>query len=148
MSIKKDAHALVDQLADDAQWDDLVKTLYKNKKITLGMSNAERVKPELSDSDINAILGRLASASSQPSDMRDTRNYQPGNAATLGMVAGVIAVLFAFVFPPISWVAGPVAFVAGIVGLKNKEEKAWVPILLALVSIVPMLVMLMNSSAT
>ena len=144
MSIKEDAHAIVDQLPNDAHWDDLVKSLYKNKKITLGMSDLEVAQPELTDSDINSILGRMESSSSEPTDMRNTRTYQPGNASTLGMVAGVVAILFSFVFPPIAWVAAPVAFISGFIGLKNKEEKAWVPILLALISIVPLVVLLMG----
>lgn len=36
MSIKKVAKEIVDSLPDDATWDDLVKSLIKNKKITLG----------------------------------------------------------------------------------------------------------------
>lgn len=145
MSVKAKAKELIDQLDDDASWDDVVKTLYKNKKITLGMTDMEIVKDELSESDINGIIGRLKSASSQPDDMRNTKSYEPGNAVTLGMVAGVIAILFAFVFPPIAWIAAPVALVAGIVGLKNKEEKAWVPILLSIVSIAPMLPIIIHS---
>ncbi|BCN93371.1 hypothetical protein THMIRHAM_11560 [Thiomicrorhabdus immobilis] len=139
MSIKEDAHAIIDQLNDDANWNDLVKALYLNKKITLGMTDLEVVQDTLSESDVNGIIGRLQSASTQPDDMRNTRTYKPGDAATLGMVAGVVAILFSFVFPPIAWVAAPIAIVAGAIGLKNKEDKAWVPILLALISIVPMI---------
>ncbi len=146
MSIKEDAHAIVDQLPNDAHWDELVKSLYKNKKITLGMTDLEVAQPELTDSDINSILGRMESSSSEPTDMRNTRTYEPGNASTLGMVAGVVAILFSFVFPPIAWVAAPVALVAGIIGVKNKEEKAWVPILLALISIVPLVVLFTSGS--
>ncbi|WP_019556261.1 hypothetical protein [Thiomicrorhabdus arctica] len=147
MSIKEDAHALVDQLPNDADWDDLVKLLYKKKRITLGMTALEVAQPELTDSDINSILGRIESSSSEPTDMRNTRTYQPGNASTLGMVAGVIAILFSFVFPPIAWIAAPVAFISGVIGLKNKEEKAWVPILLSLVSAIPMMTILLIGDA-
>lgn len=146
MSIKEDAHAMVDQLPDDANWDDLVKSLYKSKKITLGMTDLEVAQPELTDSDISSILGRIESSSSEPTDMRNTRTYQPGNASTLGMVAGVIAILFSFVFPPIAWVAAPVALISGGIGLKNKEEKAWVPILLSLISVVPLVVLFVDGS--
>jgi len=144
MSIKEDAHTIVDQLSDDANWDDLVKALYKNKKITLGMTDLEVVQSELTESDINGIIGRLQSASTQPDDMRNTKTYQPGDSATLGMVAGVVAILFSFVFPPIAWVAAPIAVIAGVIGLKKHEDKAWVPILLALVSIVPMVMILLG----
>ncbi len=146
MSIKEDVHAMVDQLPNDAHWDDLVKSLYKNKKITLGMTDLEVTQPELTDSDINSILGRIESSSSEPTDMRNTRTYKPGNASTLGMVAGVIAILFSFVFLPIAWIAAPVALVSGVIGLKNKEEKAWVPILLSLVSVIPMVVLFIGDS--
>lgn len=146
MSIKEDAHAIIDQLPNDAHWDDLVKSLYKNKKITLGMTDLEAAQPELSDSDISSILGRIESSSSEPTDMRNTRTYQPGNASTLGMVAGVIAILFSFVFLPIAWIAAPVALISGLIGLKNKEEKAWVPILLALISVIPMVILFVGDS--
>ena len=147
MSIKEDAHAIIDQLPNDAHWDDLVKVLYKNKKISLGMTDLEVAQPELSDSDISAVIGRIQSSSSEPTDMRNTRTYKPGNASTLGMVAGVVAILFSFVFPPIAWAAAPIAIIAGFVGLNNKEEKAWVPILLALISIIPLVVLLMGPGA-
>jgi len=147
MSIKQDAHAIIDQLDDNANWNDLVKALYMNKKITLGMTDIEVVQDSLSDSDINGIIGRLQSASTQPDDMRNTKTYQPGDSATLGMVAGVIAIVFSFIFPPIAWIAAPVAIAAGVIGVKNKEDKAWVPILLALVSIIPMLVLLGGSGS-
>ncbi|WP_321323335.1 hypothetical protein [Thiomicrorhabdus sp.] len=144
MSIKEDAHEIVDQLPEDANWDDLVKALYRNKKITLGMTDLEVIQKDLTESDINGIMGRLESASTQPDDMRNTKSYQPGDSATLGMVAGVVAIVFSFVFPPIAWVAAPVAIIAGFMGLRNKEDKAWVPILLALIAIIPMILIVLG----
>jgi len=144
MSIKEQAHQIIDELDDDASWDDLVKALYKNKKITLGMTDIEVVQSELSESDINGIMGRLQSASTQPDDMRNTKSYQPGDSATLGMVSGVVAILFALVFPPITWIAAPIAVIAGLIGLRNKEDKAWVPILLAIIAIIPMITVLLG----
>ncbi|WP_319379654.1 hypothetical protein [Thiomicrorhabdus sp.] len=146
MSIKETAHEIVDGLADDATWNDLVRALYKEKKITLGMTDLEVVKSELSDAEISTIVARIQSSSSQPDDMRNTRNYKPGNAATVGMVAGVIAVLFALVFPPISWVAVPVAIVAGFIGMQRKEEKSWVPVLLGLVAIIPFIELILETA--
>ena len=93
----------------------------------------------LPESEVNAIMGRVISASNLPDDMRNTRKYNPGNYVTLGMASGVVAVLFAMVFPPLSWLAAIIAGIAGVVGVVHKEEKAWVPILLALVSLIPML---------
>ncbi|MGC9386965.1 MAG: hypothetical protein ACP5D0_08465 [Hydrogenovibrio sp.] len=142
MSIKQEAHEIIDALPDNAEWNDLVKSLYRQQKITLGMTDLELTRKNLSEADISTIMGRLDSASSRPDDMRDTRTYNPGNAATMGMVAGIIAVFFAFVFPPITWIAAPIAIVAGVIGVKNNQPKAWVPILMAIVSIVPMLVVL------
>lgn len=139
MTIKAEAQAIIDQLDDNASWDDLVRELYKQKKITLGLTDIELVQDQLNDSDVNAILARLESSSSQPSDMRNTKSYNPGNAVTLGMAAGVIAILFSFVFPPIAWAAAVVALVAGSFGISQKEEKAWIPVLLAGVSLVPIL---------
>lgn len=136
MSIKNEAQSIIENLDDSATWDDLVKELVRQKKITLGMREDELSK-DLTDADVNAILGRIQSSSSQPDDMRNTRSYTPGNATTLGMVSGIIAILFAFVFPPISWVGAAIALAAGFFGLSKKEEKAWIPILMAVISIVP-----------
>lgn len=139
MSIKQDALAIVENLPDDATWDDLVKELYRNKKITLGMTDLEVVQEELSEAELSAIISRLHSSSSRPDDMRNTRTYNPGDATTLAMVAGVIAIFTAFVFPPISWFSAAVAVIAGGIGIKKQEEKAWVPILMAAVSIIPLI---------
>ncbi len=142
MSIKEEACAIVDQLDDDATWEDLIKELYRQKKITVGLTEEEFKKPQLDESDLNAIVGRIASAKAIPDDMRNTKEYKPGNATTFGMVGGVIAVLFSFVFPPVAWMGGAAAVIGGLVGLKNHEEKAWIPILLAVVSLIPLFVIL------
>lgn len=142
MSIKKEAHAIIDQLPDDADWHDLIKALYFEKKLTIGMTDIEVSKEVLTDAEINGIIGRLHSACNQPDDCRNTKTYRPGDPTTLGMVAGVLAIMFVFVFPPITWIAAPVAFIAGIIGVKNKEDKAWVAILLSLVPVIPMIAQL------
>ncbi|WP_028485472.1 hypothetical protein [Hydrogenovibrio halophilus] len=142
MSVKEEAQRILAELPDNADWNDLVKALYLNKKITLGMTDLELSKSTLTDDDVAAIMARLHSARAVPDDMRNTRDYRPGNAVTTGMVAGIIAIFFAFVFPPISWIAAPVAVVAGAIGLKNRQRKAWVPILMAVVSMGPMLMVL------
>ncbi|QKI89153.1 hypothetical protein [Thiomicrorhabdus xiamenensis] len=144
MSIKEDALSIVNALPDEATWEDLVKELYRQKKITLGMSDTEIVQDELTEADLNAIIARLKSASSLPDDMRNTKTYKPGNATTLGMVAGVTAIVFSLVFPPIAWIGAGVAFIAGIFGSMRKEEKSWIPILLALVSMIPLVSILMQ----
>ncbi|WP_130537364.1 hypothetical protein [Thiomicrorhabdus indica] len=139
MTIKAETQAILDQLGDNATWDDFIRELYKQKKITLGLTDIELVQDQLDDSDVSTILARLESSSSQPSDMRNTKSYNPGNAVTLGMISGVIAILFGFVFPPIAWAAAVVALVAGGYGISQKEEKAWIPLLLAGVSLLPIL---------
>jgi acyl-CoA reductase-like NAD-dependent aldehyde dehydrogenase len=137
MSIKDEARAIIDQLPDDATWDDLIKELYRQHKIDIGLTEEEREKEILDETDLNAITGRLESAKAIPDDMRNTKEYKPGNATTLGMVGGVVAVLFAFVFPPISWMGAVAALIGGTIGLKKHEPRAWVPILLALVALIP-----------
>lgn len=144
MSIKADAQSIIKDLPEDASWDDLVKELYRQKKITHGMTDLEVVQSELSEADVNAIMARLKSSSSKPDDMRNTKNYTPGNAVTLGMISGIAAILFSLVFPPIAWVAAFVAFGSGLFGIYRKEEKSWVPILLAIVSLFPLINLLMN----
>lgn len=140
MSIKQQVLEIIEQLPEDASWDDLVKELYRNKKITLGMTDLEIVQENLSEEELSSIISRLHSSSSRPDDMRDTKKYNPGDAATLGMVAGVIAIFTAFVFPPISWFSAAVAVIAGAIGLKKKEEQSWIPILMAAVSIIPLFI--------
>jgi hypothetical protein len=139
VSVKEEAQRILAELPDNADWNDLVKALYLNKKITLGMTDLELSKTPLTEDDVAAIMGRLQSARRVPDDMRNTRDYQPGNAVTTGMVAGIIAIFFAFVFPPITWIAAPIAVAAGAIGLKKHQEKAWVPILMAIISIAPMI---------
>lgn len=144
MSIKEQAHEIVEKLDDNASWDDLVRALYLENKLTLGMTDLELVKKELQESDVDQILSRIKTSSTISEEMRNTRVYAPGNATTLGMIAGVVAIVFAIVFPPIAWVAGCVATVSGILGLKNKESKAWVPILLTIVSFAPLVSVINN----
>ena len=140
MSMKEEVTEILKNLPDDATWDDFIKELYRWKKITHGMNEEElAMEAPLPESELNAILGRIDSASSLPDDMRNTRKYNPGNYVTLGMVAGAIAVMFAMVLPPLSWLAAIAAVVSGGIGILHKEEKAWVPITLAVVSLIPMI---------
>ncbi len=138
MSIKDSANTIVNNLPDDASWNDLVKALIKEKKITLGMTDIEIAQDELSEADISTIIARLQGSQAMPDDMRNTKVYHPSDAVTLGMVAGVVAIFFSLVFPPIAWASALVALVAGIYGLSKSQPKAWVPILMSAVSIVPM----------
>ena len=56
MSIKEQAHEIVEKLDDNASWDDLVRALYLENKLTLGMTDLELVKKELQESDVDQIL--------------------------------------------------------------------------------------------
>lgn len=136
MTIKADAQQIINDLPDDATWDDLVKELIRQRKITTGLKDHEiHSNDELTDADLNAIMARLHSSHSRSDDMRNTKTYKPGNATTLGMVAGIIAIVFAFVIPPISWLGAAIAVIAGGFGISRKEEKAWIPLLLAFVAV-------------
>jgi len=136
MTIKADATEVIQGLPEEASWDDLVKELIRQRKITVGLRDHEiHSTDDFSEAELNAIMARLHSSHSMPDDMRNTKTYNPGNATTLGMIAGVVAVVFAFVIPPISWLGAAIAMVAGGVGISRKEEKAWIPMLLAFVSV-------------
>jgi hypothetical protein len=136
MTIKADAIEVIQGMSEEASWDDVVKELIRQRKITVGLRDHEiHSTDEFSEAELNAIMARLHSSHSMPDDMRNTKTYNPGNATTLGMIAGVVAVVFAFVIPPISWLGAAIAMVAGGVGISRKEEKAWIPVLMAFVSV-------------
>ncbi|WP_232503998.1 hypothetical protein [Thiomicrospira microaerophila] len=136
MTIKADALEIIENLPEGATWDDIVKELIRQRKITVGLRDHEiHSNEDFSEAELNAIMARLHSSHSMPDDRRNTKSYKPGNATTLGMIAGVIAVVFAFVIPPISWLGAAIAVIAGGFGISRKEEKAWIPLLLAFVSV-------------
>jgi|GEM_PF-2215032 len=130
MSIKQEAHEIVDQLSDTANWDDLVKSLYKNKKITLGMKDIEVVQDSLSDSDINAVISRLQSASSIPDDMRNTKAYNPSNSVTASwaMVALAPLLFISILLAPVAYILAIGGIVFGVKAMVEKVPKAWFPV--------------------
>lgn len=138
MSIKKEAHDIVDGLADNAGWDDLVRALYKNKKITLGMTDIEVVQDELSDSDINGIMSRLQSSSSTPDDMRNTKTYNPNNSVTASWVMVALAPLLfiSILLAPIAYILAAGGIFFGMKAMSEKVEKAWMPIGVAIVELI------------
>lgn len=136
--IKREMLQLIDRLPEDASWDDLMYQLYAEGKVTRGLSEDERGQPMTEDA-FNHLFTRAESAHSLPEDMRNTLIYHPGNTTTIAMVAGVIAAAFAFVFPPIAWLAAPVALIAGFMGVLAGQQRAWVAMLLALVTFLPFL---------
>lgn len=142
--MKTELAELLNQLPDDASWDDLMYALYASGKTSLGLSVNERDEP-MTREKFDQLFQRAESAHDLPDDMRNTLIYHPGNMTTVGIVAGVIAAAFAFVFPPIAWLAAPVAFIAGLLGVVAGQPRAWVAMLLAAVTFIPFLPMLSTS---
>ena len=130
MSIKQEAHEIVDQLAENADWDDLVKSLYKNKKITLGMTDIEVVQGSLSDSDINTVISRLHSSSSTPDDMRNTKKYNPSNSVTASWALVALAPLLfiSILLAPMAYVLAIGGIIFGLKAMSEKVPKAWMPL--------------------
>ncbi len=135
-TIKNELVQLVEQLPEDATWDDVMYQLYAQGKVNLGLAENERVGV-ISREDFDNLFIRAESAHDMPEDMRNTLIYHPGNTTTVAMIAGVIAAAFAFVFPPIAWMAAPVAFIAGFMGVLGGQKRAWVAMMLALVTLIP-----------
>ena len=130
MSVKPEAHEIVDQLADDADWNDLVRALYKNKKITLGVSATEMAQEGLSDSDINSIVARIESSRSTPDDMRNTKTYAPNNSATASWVMVALAPLLfiSILLAPMAYVLALGGILFGIKAMTEKAQKAWMSV--------------------
>ncbi|MDG6778050.1 hypothetical protein QCB44_04950 [Thiomicrorhabdus sp. zzn3] len=138
MSIKEEAHQLVDQLPDDAVWDDLVKSLYKNKKITTGMTDIEVVQDELSDADVNTIFARLQSSSSTPDDMRNTKTYNPNNSVTASWVLVALAPLLfiSILLAPVAYVLAIGGIALGLKAMSQHVEKAWYPVVVGVIELI------------
>jgi hypothetical protein len=142
-NIKNELIELAERLPVDANWNDVVFQLYSEGKVNLGLAADERdefMSRELFDN----LFIRAESAHDMPDDMRNTLIYHPGNTTTVAMVAGVIAAGFAFVFPPIAWLAAPVAFIAGFMGVLAGQPKAWVAMILSLVTLLPFMPMILK----
>lgn len=142
-NIKNELIALANRVPNDATWDDVVYQLYLDGKVTLGLAENER-DAVMSREMFDNLFIRAESAHDMPDDMRNTLIYHPGNTTTVAMVAGVVAAGFAFVFPPIAWMAAPVAFIAGFMGVLAGQPKAWVAMMLSLVTLIPFVPMVLN----
>ncbi|WP_373017222.1 hypothetical protein [Thiomicrorhabdus sp.] len=138
MSIKQEAHQIVDELAEDATWNDLVKALYTNKKITIGMTDIEVVQDELTDADISAVMARLQSSSSTPDDMRNTKKYNPSNSITASWVLVALAPLLfiSILLAPVSYFLALAGIFMGAKALTEKAEHAWYPILVGVIELI------------
>jgi hypothetical protein len=142
-NIKNELIALANRVPNDATWDDVVYQLYLDGKVTLGLAENER-DAVMSREMFDNLFIRAESAHDMPDDMRNTLIYHPGNTTTVAMVAGVVAAGFAFVFPPIAWMAAPVAFIAGFMGVLAGQPKAWVAMMLSLVTLIPFVPMVLK----
>jgi hypothetical protein len=142
-NMKDEMIALVDRLPADANWNDLVYQLYAEGKVNLGLAENER-DGVMSREVFDNLFIRAESAHDMPDDMRNTLIYHPGNTTTVAMIAGVVAAAFAFVFPPIAWMAAPVAFIAGFMGVLGGQPRAWVAMMLSLVTLVPFIPMILK----
>jgi len=142
-NIKNELMALASRMPEGSTWNDVVYQLYVEGKVNLGLAANERDEP-MSRELFDNLFIRAESAHDMPDDMRNTLIYHPGNTTTVAMVAGVIAAAFAFVFPPIAWIAAPIAFVAGFMGVLAGQPRAWVAMMLSLVTLLPFLPMVMK----
>lgn len=140
-TVKEELIQIADSLPSDATWKDVLYALYLSGKVDLGLAEDERSQ-RLSKDDIDRLFTRAESAHGLPDDMRNTLIYHPGNTTTVAMIAGVIAAAFAFIFPPIAWLAAPVGFIAGLMGVLAGQQRAWVAILLSLVTLLPFIPLL------
>lgn len=112
MSIKAEAQKYIDELPDDATWDDLVKNLMRHRKITLGMTDIEVAQDHLSEAELSAVIARLHSSSSRPDDMRNTKTYNPSNSLTASWAMVSLAPLLF-----ISILLAPVGYLLAILGI-------------------------------
>ena len=143
MSIKQEAHEIVDQLAEKAEWDDLVKLLYKNKKITLGMTDIEVVQDSLSDSDINTIVSRLHSSALMSDDMHNTKTYDPNNSVTASWVMVALAPLLfiSILLAPVAFILALGGIIIGLKAMAEKAQKAWMPVGVGVIELVLFIVL-------
>lgn len=139
MSIKQEAHEMIDNLTDESTWDDLVKELYRSKKITLGMTDIEVVQDQLSEAEIATIMSRMQSSSSRPDDMRNTKTYNPDNSVTASWALVALAPLLfiSILLAPVAYVLSVAGIFFGIKGLiATKKSAAWVPIAIGIIELI------------
>ena len=77
-NLRQELLAIVDNLPENAGWDDLLFALYAEGKISLGLSEDELEEP-MTREKFDQLFSRSESAHDLPDDMRNTQVYQPGN---------------------------------------------------------------------
>lgn len=138
MSIKADAHDIIDALPEEAGWNDLVKQLYKEHKITYGMTDLEVVQPHLSDEDISAILGRLESSHTKLDDKRNTKTYNPDNKLTAAwvMVAFAPLLFISILLAPAAYIMSALGILIGLKALFSGLKSAWLPVVVGSIELI------------
>lgn len=139
MSIKTEAYKIIDQLPEDANWDDLVKQLYRERKISLGMSDLEVVQHgDLNDNQIATIMGRVNSSSSLPDDMRNTKTYQPDNTLTASWVLVALAPLLfiSILLAPAAYALSAIGVLLGLKAMLGRKHNAWLPTALGAIELI------------
>lgn len=138
MSIKEDAIKLVEQLPEEATWNDLVKSLIREKKITLGLKDIEIVQDRLTDEELSAIIARLESASSAQDDMRNTKKYNPDNALTVSWVMVSLAPLLfiSILIAPGAYLLSALGILFGAKACTSKVKGAWLPTVIGVIELI------------
>lgn len=138
MSIKAEAQKIVEQLSEDAHWNDLVKSLIRERKITLGLTDIELVQENFSEAELSNIIARLDSSSSTPDDMRNTRRYNPDNALTISWVLVSLAPLLfiSILIAPAAYLLSALGIIFGAKAWFSKIKGAWLPTVVGLIELV------------
>lgn len=138
MSIKEEAIKLVEQLPEEASWNDLVKSLIRERKITLGLTDIEVVQDHLTEEELSAVIARLESASSAHDDMRNTRKYNPDNALTISWVLVSLAPLLfiSILIAPAAYLLSALGIVFGAKACMSKVKGAWLPTVVGVIELI------------
>ncbi|BBN59621.1 hypothetical protein [Hydrogenovibrio marinus] len=138
MSIKEEAIKLVEQLPEEASWNDLVKSLIRDRKVTLGLTDIEVVQDQLTEEELSAVIARLESASSAQDDMRNTRKYNPDDALTISWVLVSLAPLLfiSILIAPAAYLLSALGIVFGAKACMSKVNGAWLPTVVGVIELI------------
>lgn len=138
MSIKEEAIKVVEKLPDDASWNDLVKSLIRERKVTLGLTDLEVVQENLTEAELSAIFARLESAKNVHDDMRNTRTYNPDNALTMSWVLVSLAPLLfiSILIAPLAYLLSAGGILFGAKACTSKVKGAWLPTAIGVIELI------------
>lgn len=131
MAVKNDLQQLINQLPENATWDDVLVYAIRERKLTSILSGEEIALDQMSEGDVQAVLNRIYSVKDAPADLINTETPQADRFTTWAIGAGIVSFL---PIPVLSWALMAVAAGAGVLGIFKGESKAFVGIALALVS--------------